>query len=155
MTLQDELGLVKAIENPAHETVISIVLTGGRLTKEGDRLLRPFKLTDSQFNVLMLLKHQAGQDGMSQTRLGRMLLVNRSNVTGLIDRMEQAAWVERVDEAEDRRVKRVRLTAAGRKLLEKAEKAYFKRVEEVVGTIEPAQIQMLTQLLAVIRGRLD
>ena len=41
------------------------------------------------------------------------------------------------------------------KLLEKAEKAYFKRVEEVVGTIEPAQIQMLTQLLAVIRGRLD
>lgn len=155
MTLQDELGLIKAIENPAHETVISIVLTGGRLTKEGDRLLRPFKLTDSQFNVLMLLKHQSGPDGMSQTKLGKMLLVNRSNVTGLIDRMEQAGWVERVDEADDRRVKRVRLTNSGRKLLEKAEKAYFKRVEEVMGPLEPGQIQALTRLLAEIRSRLD
>ena len=85
MSLQKELGLPNPLEAPGHEAVLNIVLTGELLAKEGDRLLRPFGLTDSQFNVLMLLKYQVKGGGINQTRLGQMLLVNRSNVTGLVD----------------------------------------------------------------------
>ncbi|MCX7019480.1 MAG: MarR family transcriptional regulator [Candidatus Sumerlaeota bacterium] len=44
-----------------------------------------------------------------------------SNVTGLIDRMEKAGWVERAADTADRRVKRLRLTADGRRLIQRAE----------------------------------
>jgi DNA-binding MarR family transcriptional regulator len=152
MSLQDELGLKTQILHPGHQAVLGVMLTGEMLAKEGSRLLRPFKLTDSQFNVLMLLKYQGEDDGgVSQTRLGRMLLVNRSNVTGLVDRLEQARLLERVAAAGDRRVKRVRLTAAGRKVVERAEQAYFARIEEVTGALNEDDMKRLGEALAIIR----
>lgn len=153
MNLKEELGLNTPIEMPGHQVVLGVVLTGEMLAKEGARLLRPFKLTDSQFNMLMLLKFQAEADGaVSQTQLGRMLLVNRSNVTGLVDRLEKAGLLERTSGGEDRRVKRVRLTTAGRKLVERAEKAYYQRIEEITGTLSEGEVKALGQMLEKIRA---
>lgn len=154
MTLQEELGLLNAIQRSSHEVVLSIVLSGSMLTKEGDRILRPLGLTDSQFNVLMLLKYQTESGSLNQTRLGNMLLVNRSNVTGLIDRMEQAGWVVRESEKRDRRVKQVRLTKAGRQLLDRAEQVYFERVEEIMSAFNRTEQRQLVKMLETIRQRM-
>jgi DNA-binding MarR family transcriptional regulator len=151
MSLQTELGLREPIRDVAHEALISMVLTGSLLVKEGDRLLRPFALTDSQFNVLMLLKYQTRDGAMSQTQLGRMLLVNRSNVTGLVDRMEQSGWVERGGEPGDRRVKQVRLTAAGRRQVDRAEKAYKQRRAELMKSLSDADLRQLCRTLEKVR----
>jgi DNA-binding MarR family transcriptional regulator len=83
-----------------------------------------------------------------------MLLVNRSNVTGLVDRMEQAGWVERTADAEDRRVKRVRMTPAGREVLVRAQKAYFARIEEVMGVLPTEAHARLCRMLERVRERL-
>jgi DNA-binding MarR family transcriptional regulator len=154
MSLQQELGFPNPIEDLEHEAVISIVLTGQMLAKEGDRLLRPLGLTDSQFNILILLKYQVQGGEINQTQLGQMLLVNRSNVTGLVDRMEQAGWIERVGEARDRRVKRVRMTSAGRKLTDRAENVYFDRIHQVMSALTSAENRQLCQLLERLRERL-
>ena len=131
MGLQQELGLPHPVADPTHEAVLGVVLTGQLLAKEGSRVVQPFGLTDSQFNVMMLLKYQAA-GGVSQTRLGRMLLVNRSNVSGLVDRMEEAGMVRRTAEAADQRVNRIVLTRKGRSILQRAERAYFRRIGQVV-----------------------
>ena len=90
MSLQNELGFINPIETRAHEALMNVVLTSALLVKQGHRLMRPFGLTDAQFNVLMLLKYQSDNGELNQTDLGNMLVVNRSNVTGLVDRLEQA-----------------------------------------------------------------
>jgi DNA-binding MarR family transcriptional regulator len=48
--------------------------------------------------------------------LAAMLACDNSNVTGLVDRLAARGLVERKPSAEDRRVKHVVLTAAGRRL---------------------------------------
>ena len=58
MGLAKELGLPNPIDLENHETVMSVMVTAALFSKEGDRLLKRFGLTDSQFNVLMLLKYQ-------------------------------------------------------------------------------------------------
>jgi DNA-binding MarR family transcriptional regulator len=151
MSLQSDLGLPNPIANHGHEAVLNVVLTAALLSKEGDRILRPFGITDSQFNVLMLLRHQAPDGEINQTQLGRMLLVNRSNVTGLIDRMEQAGWVQRRADASDRRVKMVALTEEGRKLVGRAEKIYFERLETLWREISDSAIQQLCRTLEKVR----
>jgi len=135
MALRDELGYPNPIEQPAHEALMSLVLTGTLLAKEGDSILRPIGLTVSQFNLLMTLAYQSEEGHLSQTRLGKMLLVNRANVTGVVDRMEKAGWVSRGSDASDRRVNQVRITAEGRRLLKRAEKAYMLRVEKVMAAL--------------------
>lgn len=152
MGLSDELGFKRPLENPPHEAILSIVLTGTLLSKEGTRILRPFKLTDSQFNVLMLLKHQSEDGRLSQTELGRMLLVNRSNVTGLVDRMEQAGWVRRRGDPGDRRINWIHITPEGLKLLERAEEAYLKRIHELMKSLQGKDETRLCRWLERIRA---
>lgn len=58
MSLQEELKLPNPFSHEYHEAMLNIVVTGTLLMKEGARLLRSYKLTDTQFNILMLLKYQ-------------------------------------------------------------------------------------------------
>jgi len=88
-----------------------------------------WQLSPSQFNVLNLL--QANPEGISQTELGRQLLTHRSNVTGLVDRLEKRGLVERRAAPQDRRVYRVLLTSAGEKLLRTILPHYHSEAEHV------------------------
>lgn len=154
MSLQHELGYPGPISSRPHEAVLNVLVTGEMLAKEGDALLRRHGLTLAQFNILMLLSHQAPPEGVTQVTLGRMLLVHRSNITGLIDRMTKAGWVERVEDPADRRAYYVRLTRAGRRLAARAEEPYMARVEAVVAGLAPGEIQRLCDLLGRVRAGL-
>jgi len=155
MSLKDELGLLKPVANRAHETVLNIVFTATIMGKEANRILCPLGLTDAQFNVLMLLGYQAAGGGINQTSLGRMLLVNRSNITGLVDRMEKAGLVARVPDPEDRRVNQVVMTEAGGQVLARAQKAYFDRIEELMSTLSAEEWKLLVGMLERVRVRLN
>lgn len=156
MALRRELEFPNPIQSRPHEAALGVVYTASLLTREAWNFFRPHGITDSQFNVLHLLRFQTGPDGtINQTQLGRMLLVNRSNVTGLVDRMEQAGWLERVDDPEDRRVKRIRLTPAGRKLIDRLDKAYIRKVEAVMGVLSEREQGELCRLLERIRAPLS
>ena len=79
-----------------------------------------------------MLNLLAGQpDGHSQIELGRLLLTHRSNVTGLVDRLERRGLVRRRDAASDRRAYRVGLTADGRKLLGQILPEYYQAADGV------------------------
>lgn len=154
MSLQHEMGYRHPLENLEQEALLNVMYTALVFSKEGYRLLSPLRLTESQFNVLMILKYQSGGEPMTQTRLGNMLLVNRSNVTGLIDRMEKAGWVERMNDAADRRINRVRLTKAGVHRLAEAEPVYFARLKDVIGVLNRKEQKQLCRLLERIRTTL-
>jgi len=154
MTLQRELGLPNPISDIEHEAIMNIALTGEMLAKEGQRIFRPLGLTDSQFNVLIILKHQAEEDGITQTELGQRLLVNRSNVTGLVDRMEEAGWVRRNAVEGDRRVNKVQITKNGLQLLERAEKTYYERIHQVMDSLSQKELSLICSLLERVRTNL-
>lgn len=111
------------------QLVTAILTTSAALLRESERLLRPHGLTAAQFNVLRILADEPA--GLSQRALGDRLVVDRSSVTGLLDRMEQAGMVRRTDHPEDRRVYQVRLTPAGRALWARAEPHYVAAVQQV------------------------
>ncbi len=151
MSLQTELGLSKPFKNRAHEAVLNVVFTGTLLAKEGGRILREFGLTDAQFNVLMLLKSNSVDGKINQTSLGNMLLVNRSNITGLVDRMEKARLVRRTADPEDRRVNYVEITKEGKEILKRAHITYYERVEEIMSGLD---YSVLSSLMESIRNQL-
>jgi DNA-binding MarR family transcriptional regulator len=120
-----------------HELTRAVLTTADVFLREGQRLFRPHGITAAQYNVLSALA--AAGEGMSQRALGDVLVVDRSNVTGLVDRMEKAGWVRRADDPADRRVYRVSLTAAGRRLWEKISPAYEAVVLQVVAGLSDRQ----------------
>jgi DNA-binding MarR family transcriptional regulator len=151
MALSDELGFRRPIATRAHEAVLGIFVTANLLGKEADRVLQAFGLTQAQFDILMLLQYQTADGSTDQTTLGKLLVVNRSNVTGLVDRMERDGLVTRNGDPGDRRVKRVRMTRTGARRLEKAEQAYAARTREVAAGLTPASLATLCRLLEAVR----
>jgi DNA-binding MarR family transcriptional regulator len=135
----------------ASKLVHDIVATADLFLRESTRLFRPQGLTAAQFNVLNLLAAPEAEGGLSQRELADMLVVDRSNVTGLIDRMEKAGWVRRADDPEDRRVYRVQLTASGRKLWQKVAPAYADVVRQVTDRLGERQMRDAVALLATLR----
>lgn len=135
----------------APQLIHDIVATADVFLRESARLFRPHGLTAAQFNVLNLLAVRAEDAGFSQRELADALVVDRSNVTGLVDRMEAAGWVRRENDAADRRVYRVRLTAAGRKLWQKVAPGYADVVGQVTARLTQKAMRDALGLLATLR----
>jgi len=81
--------------------VLQVLAAAQALEKAGQRIFRSHGLTVAKFNVLNLLSDQP--DGMRASDLARALIVDRSNVTGLIKRMKKDGLLQEVETAHDRR----------------------------------------------------
>jgi DNA-binding MarR family transcriptional regulator len=152
MSLKEELKLKKGFDCLEHEALLNIYFTTAGMKKRADMFFKALGLTDVQFNVMMLLRHQSGeQDGLSQAHLSEMMLVNRANTTTLIDRMEKAGLVARTSDSADRRTNIIKMTAKGRKLFEKAEPLYAKLVGQIMTGFNHAQQKNLIAVLEKVR----
>lgn len=155
MTLEDELGLQKPVALLGHKALLSMCYTASRLRKKAGEFFRPFTLTDVQFNLMMLLKHQSGnKKGLSQVQLSDMMLVNRANITSLVDRMETAGLVARTPAPSDRRTNIIKLTTRGKKLLERVEPMYAREVEGIMAALKEPEQKKLIAMLEKIRSNI-
>jgi len=155
MSLEFERHFKKPIALLAHEALLNTYYTASCLRKKASVFLRPFGLTDVQFNLMMLLQHQSGtKEGLSQARLSNMMLVNRANITSLIDRMEKADFVVRTPAPADRRSNIVKLTSRGKRLLAQIEPLYAKEVKRIMAVLKQAEQKELIEMLEKIRGNI-
>ncbi len=122
-----------------YELTRAIMRTADTFLRESTRLFRPYGLSAPQYNVLNILAK--AETGLSQRELSEFLVVDRSNVTGLLDRMEKAGWVARTDHPEDRRIYQVRLTASGRALWSEVQPRYLAVVAQVTHGIPAKRLQ--------------
>ena len=152
MSLEIELGLNKPVALLAHEALLSTYYTASNLRKKAGHFLQPFGLTDVQFNLMMLLKHQSSKgEGLTQAQLSSMMLVNRANITALIDRMEKAGFVTRTSSPSDRRSNIIVLTDSGRKLLDDIEPLYAREVQRIMDVLVEDEQRRLIGMLEKVR----
>jgi len=83
------------------------------------------------------------------------MLVNRANITTLIDRMERAGLVERTPSPSDRRFNIIKLTSMGRKLLAQVEPLYTEEVKGVMAALRETEQKNLVVMLERIRGNVS
>jgi DNA-binding MarR family transcriptional regulator len=114
---------------PRYQALLQVLRTADTLWNCSRVFFARWDLSPSQFNVLNLLSAEGA--GLSQIELGRLLIMHRSNVTGLIDRLAARGLVERQEVADDRRAYRIVLTPAGLQLLRKILPEYHRVAEAV------------------------
>ncbi len=137
--------------DPRYPALIELLRTADTLWNASQLLFARWDLSPSQFNVLNLL--QGLPAGLSQIDLSRALLMHRSNVTGLVDRLEKRRLVRRRAVPGDRRVYRVSLTAEGRRLMKEILPLYYQGAEEVWGDIPRERAEMLKAALEQVRTK--
>lgn len=109
----------------------------------------------------ILAKHAASHEvSMIQTRLlgvlrdreptmhelAKLLELDKSSVTGLVDRAERRGLVQRMPSAEDRRAIRVSLTASGRRAVAEVARAFETDISSAIACLSPTDQRRLAAL---------
>lgn len=152
MDLQEELQLDLSLMDFQHEALLGIVHTANLLTATATALLRRYGLTTAQFNVLLALRYKSRP--LTQTDLGKRLLVTRASVTSLLDKLETKGLVARNEVSGNRRSHHVELTPNGLTLVEKVEPLYRETVGRITEPLNESECRRLSQQLQDLRHRL-
>jgi DNA-binding MarR family transcriptional regulator len=111
--------------------------------------LSPFRLTPTQFLVLVRLKQS---QGMSSAELARAASVRPQSIVDLIGPLERDGLIKRREAPEHRRILRINLTTAGEQLLARALIVASDLEKELLAGLTVAELarlhQGLTKLLA-------
>jgi len=83
------------------------------------------------------------------------MLVNRANITSLIDRMEKADLVIRTPAPADRRSNIVKLTGRGKELLAQIEPLYTREVKRIMAALKLNEQKTVIEMLERIRGNVS
>lgn len=135
----------------AMRAVTSIMRAHQILIAELDAVLRPFGITFSRYETLVLLVH-ASRGALPLSKIGERLQVHATSVTNVIDRLEGAGLVRREPNPRDGRGTLAVITDEGRHVAAKAT-AEFNASRFGMAALGEAD---LAQLFTILRGlRLD
>jgi DNA-binding MarR family transcriptional regulator len=116
-----------------------------------DRSLKPLGITRSQWWVLAFLSRR---DGMTQTALAADLDLTKVAIGGLLDRMEDAGFVERRADRNDGRARRVYLTRAGAKMVNTIRESVESIELEILSRVPEEQLNQAADTLRTLKETL-
>ena len=154
----DETPVTPAPDDPADRRAVVESLVGdlGRTFRElrcvGSQRLVKAGISMTHLHVLTMLRHHGP---LPMSRLAETLDVSLSNATGLVDRLEERALVERVRVPDDRRVVLVRLGPEADRVLEELELVRSDLWHAILGRLAPDQLDRLEHAVADIRAALE
>ena len=116
-----------------------------RMKQDSARRAAEWDMSVAQVRALYAVR-----EPLSMRELAERLYLDPSNLTALVDRLEELGLVERRADADDRRVKRLVITPKGSRLADEIIGAVFDKTAlfDVLGTREQRQLlDLLTRLV--------
>ena len=150
--LQTELKRSKPFSSLEQEAMLSLARTAARLDHDMLDVLKPYRLTPTQYNALRILRG-AGPDGLCRNEVRDRLVARVPDATRLLDRLEETGLVVRGREGEARRFVRARITRKGLDLLARLDQVVIDLHQQQLGHLGRAKLRTLIDLLAEARDR--
>ena len=133
----------------AMRAVTSIMRAQQILLAELDGMLRPFDITFSRYEALVLLVHSE-QGALPLSKIGERLQVHATSVTNVVDRLEAAGLVRRVPNPRDGRGTLAVITSQGRAVAQEATEA-LNKAHFGLGALPETDTRRLFEILRVLR----
>lgn len=146
------VGQWRAIRPELDATPLLVIGRLQRLAAELDERLRPpfaaAGLANGDFDLLATLRRQAPSYAASPGELAAAMLVTTGATTKRIDRLEQQGLVTRRASATDGRGRVIKLTAAGRRLVDRLIAVHLANEAAILEPLGAAKRAALADLLA-------
>ena len=104
----------------------------------------PLGIQPREVGVLNLID---AHPGITQQELGAGALVDPSSMVAVLDDLEERGWAERRPHPTDRRKRAIHLTAAGKRVLNRARAVGGKAVAELLAPLSASEVSELRRLL--------
>lgn len=150
MKKKQALEIPSSARSPEEWAVQEILRAAEQLHACFSEGLKSSGVSFTQYCALRILSGE--QDGLPSSAIGDRMTTRDSDVTRLVDRLVARGLVERYRDERDRRIVRVRLTAAGAALVEQLDGPTLALAEKQFAGIKPKRIRRLVETLQQLRG---
>ena len=137
----------------AEQAWLAVVRAYQRCSLHYERLLKHFDLTGAQFDTLLAIRALAHE--AQPKRVARRLLVTRGNVSGILERLQRRGLIETMPHARDGRARRLRLTPAGNRLLERAQPAARNFIAAQMAPFREAELHQTLESMTRMYAHLE
>ncbi|WP_028548037.1 MarR family winged helix-turn-helix transcriptional regulator [Paenibacillus sp. UNC451MF] len=120
-----------------------------------DLNLSPFGITESKFDLLLLLTLHEGRELVTPSALAERLGIRRASVTALLDWLEKRNWILRKSSELDRRMIHVSITSEGRALVEQVLPAFWSTCSSIIIEMDPEERMVLEKILDKLNDRIE
>ena len=141
----------KEFNNEYLKAHVNVLFTASWLNNRLGTLLKEYKLTTQQFNVLRILRGAVGSP-ISVKELTDRMIDKMSNASRLIDKLEKKELVVRTLSTVDRRRVDILLTEAGLEKVNKASIDVEAIIDEMFASLSIEEAMQLNSLLDKVRS---
>lgn len=149
-SLASEIQQSRPFSSTEEEVYLSLVRTSAELSHRTDQFLKTFGVTQSQYNVLRILRG-AGPSGLGRNQIAERMVTPTPDASRLLDRLEESGWVKRNRGSEDRRQVTSCITTPGQKLLKKIDATLITFHKEQFPGVTKADLRSLLRILSHLR----
>lgn len=154
-SLREQINKTTPFASAEEEAMLNIARTASMIDGVERAFFKRFDLSSPAYNLLRILRGhlQRGEElGVRASEIGGQMVVRMPDVTRLVDRMEERGLVERGTSSEDKRVKYVRITKNGMKLLEQIDPEILDLGRSILGHMSPTELEQVSRLLEKARN---
>jgi DNA-binding MarR family transcriptional regulator len=109
-----------------------------------------FGLTSVQFSALSAIRANPAADA---TRLSALIAFDRSTLGDVLERLESKGWILRSPSPSDKRIKLLRISPAGSKILDDVTPDVLRVQERLLEPLDPADRSEMMRMLTLLVGR--
>lgn len=149
MRLEDQVQQ-KNFDNAMHRLRVDILFSAGWLSNQIKDFLKPFGITQKQFNILRILRGQSPNTIPIEEVRNRMI-DKSSDVSRILDRLIAKKLVEKKPCTMDKRSNRVRITKQGLKMLQDID-GQIHSLDQITNKLSLEEAEQLCALLEKMRS---
>lgn len=130
----------------------SMDVVAHRTMRDWSRFVKSTGISMPQFSILMQLHHR-GACGVSD--IGGRMDVTSAAASQLVDKLAQAGLIERTEDPQDRRAKRITLSPKGQELIRAGISERYRWVDALAESLSADERQKVGEALGLLAGTLQ
>ena len=148
--LRDELKKRGPFASVEQEAMLAILRTSDLLENRLARLLREYRLTPSQYNVLRILRGEGKP--MPCLEVAERMIQVAPAITRVVDQLLALDLIDKMQSSVDRRVFTIELTPAAGQLLARLDQPILEMHAALMKGVKKGDLKSLIQILERVRG---
>ncbi|MEO9510789.1 MAG: MarR family transcriptional regulator [Flavobacteriaceae bacterium] len=145
MNVEKIIKTDKVLALPAR-TMIHFALVNNKINEQFALGLKPFEISEQQFNVLRILRGQKDRP-MNLSGINERMITKMSNTTRLVDKLILKGYVQRWTCESNRRKVEILITTEGKAILMKIDKVIEDVEDKILKNFSEKELKELNQLL--------
>ncbi|MCO6476159.1 MAG: winged helix DNA-binding protein [Phaeodactylibacter sp.] len=150
MKIEEEINQ-KKFKSVYHKAHINVLFTASWLSQNSAQLLKPYKISWQQFNILRILRGMYPEPATIKLLTERMI-DKMSNASRLVEKLKNKGYVERRVCPSDRRRVDIEITDKGLQALEDISRIMEEGLHRKMSILSQEEAAQLNALLDKLRG---